>query len=101
MALQGKKSLDLWRVACETLLQQKTYKTLAMQMGWVSAAGNLKTSAEMAYRYGLGDWEFDESHTALDDALIETALMARMFALKKPINYGIIPCPWRLVQKAA
>ncbi len=100
MAINDKKMLDLWRVSCETLLQQKTYKKLAKEMGWVSAAGNLKTSAEVAYRYGMGAWEFDESHTALDDALIETELLKKLFSLKKKINYGIIAHPWRLVNAA-
>lgn len=99
MAINDKKMLDLWRVSCETLLQQKTYKKLAKEMGWVSPAGNLKTSAEVAYRYGMGAWEFDESHTALDDAMIETELLKKLFSLKKQINYGIIAHPWRLVNK--
>ena len=101
MAINDKKMLDLWRVSCETLLQQKTYKKLAVEMGWVSPAGNIKTSAEVAYRYGLGAWEFEESHTALDDALIETELLAKLFKLKKQVNYGIVAHPWRLVNKAA
>lgn len=100
MAIKGKKELDLWRVSCETLLQQKTFRKVAVEQKWLSPAGNLKTSAEIAYRYGLGDWSFGESHTALDDALIETALMARLFGLKKAINYGIVHHPWRLAQAA-
>lgn len=99
MAIHDKKLLDLWRVSCETLLQQKTYKKLATKLGWVSAAGNIQTSAEVAYRYGVGDWEFSESHTALDDALIETELLQKLFKLKKKVNYGIVAHPWRLVNK--
>ena len=99
MTINDKKMLDLWRVSCETLLQQKTYKKLAAELGWVSPAGNIKTSAEVAYRYGLGAWEFEESHTALDDALIETELMKKLFSLKQKINYGIVAHPWRLVNK--
>lgn len=99
MAINDKKMLDLWRVSCETLLQQKSYKKLAIELGWVSPAGNIKTSAEVAYRYGMGAWEFEESHTALDDALIETELMAKLFSLKKKVNYGIVAHPWRLVNK--
>lgn len=100
MALKGRKELDLWRVSCETLLQQKTYRKAATLNGWVSAAGNLQTSAEAAFRYAFGEWEFSESHTALDDAIIETRLMARLFGLKKKVNYGIIHHPWRLAQAA-
>jgi DNA polymerase III epsilon subunit-like protein len=99
LAINNMQLLDLWRVSCETLLQQKTYKKLAVKMGWVSPAGNIKTSAEVAYRYGMGAWEFEESHTALDDALIETELLKKLFKLKKKINYGIVAHPWRLVNK--
>lgn len=99
MAIHKMQKLDLWRVSCETLLQQKTYKKLAVELGWVSPAGNIKTSAEVAYRYGMGAWEFAESHTALDDALIETELLKKLFSLKKKVNYGIIAHPWRLVNK--
>lgn len=91
--------LDLWRVCCETFLQQKTFKSLAHRLGWVSPAGNIRTSAEMAFRYGTGDWEFSESHTALDDAIIESIILVKVFATKKKVNYGLIAHPWRLVNR--
>jgi DNA polymerase III epsilon subunit-like protein len=93
------KQLDLWRVCCETLLQQKTFKKLAKKLNWISPAGNFRTNAQVAFRYGMGEWEFDESHTALDDALIETQIMAKVFKTKQKINYGLISHPWRLVQE--
>lgn len=93
------KQLDLWRVCCETLLQQKNFKKLAKELKWVSPAGNLRTNAQVSYRYGMGEWEFDESHTALDDALIETKIMKKVFSTKQKINYGLIAHPWRLVQE--
>ena len=99
MAIAKRKQLDLWRMACEGLLQQKTFKKWATDMGHLSAAGNIKTSAEVAYQYGTGLWEFEESHTALDDSLIEKDLMVRMFGLNKKVNYGIKHHPWRLVNQ--
>lgn len=98
LAINKREMLCLWRVACETLLQQKTFKKLAKEMDWISPAGNIRTNAEVAFKYGTGQWEFVESHTALDDALIEMQLAVRMFSLKKKINYGILHHPWRLVQ---
>ena len=68
----GLNQLDLWQFACETRLSQTTYKNLAHQRGWVSAAGNIRTGAEYAYRFCSGDHGFIEDHTALSDALIET-----------------------------
>jgi hypothetical protein len=90
-------NLCLWRFTCETILQHENYVRVAEHMGWISAAGNLKTNAEVAYKFGFGEWEFSESHTALDDAMIETKLMAKLYALNQVVNYGILAHPWRIV----
>ena len=98
------KQLCIWRFACETKLNTQLYKDLAREQGWVSSAGNLKTGAEYAYRFCRGDWGFKESHTALDDALIETEILADCFASKKRIPYNDISdkyanAPWRIVNQ--
>ena len=90
--------LDLWRFACETKLSQQTYRNLALDLGWVSAAGNIKTGAEYAYRFCAGNWGFIEDHTALSDAIIETHIMAECFKTKKTIPYNKVGGqPWRIV----
>ena len=92
------QQLDLWRFACETKLSQKTYKNLALDLGWVSAAGNIKTGAEYAYRFCAGDWGFIEDHTALSDARIETHIMAECFKAKKTVPYNKVGgAPWKIV----
>jgi len=99
---KGLKVLDIWQFACETKLSQKAYKKLARSRGWVSPKGNIKTSAEFCYRFTSGNHDFIESHTALDDAIIETQILAGCFAQKKKIPYGKINAqPWRLVQDRA
>ena len=90
--------LDIWQFACETKLSQRAYKKLARQMGWVSPVGNIRTGAEYANRFCSGDWGFKEAHTALDDALIETQILAKCYACKQRVPYGIINAhPWRIV----
>jgi hypothetical protein len=90
-------TLDVWQFACETVLSQSAYKRLALERGWVSDAGNMRTGAEYAYRFCSGDWGFIESHTALDDARIEGDIMARCFDQHKKAPYGIINAsPWRI-----
>lgn len=92
------KQLDLWRFACQTKLSSKLYRKLALEMGWVSAKGNIKTSAECAYRYIMGDWNFIENHTALDDAKIETKILASCYASHKKIPYNVVNSQaWKLV----
>ena len=96
----GLNQLDLWQFACETRLSQTTYKNLAHQRGWVSAAGNIRTGAEYAYRFCSGDHGFIEDHTALSDAIIETDILTACYACKKSVPYGIMNAqPWRIVNE--
>ena len=90
--------LDIWQFACETKLSQARYKEIARELGWVSAAGNIRTGAEYAYRFCSGDFGFIEDHTALSDAIIETKILADCYACKKSVPYGIVNAqPWRIV----
>ena len=90
--------LDIWQFACETKLSQARYKEIARNLGWVSAAGNIKTGAEYAYRFCSGDHGFIEDHTALSDAIIETKILADCYACKKSVPYGVMNAqPWRIV----
>ena len=90
--------LDIWQFACETKLSQARYKEIALDLGWLSAAGNIKTGAEYAYRFCSGDFGFIEDHTALSDAIIETQILAACYACKKSVPYGIMNAqPWRIV----
>ena len=93
--------LDIWRFACETKLNQATYKRLARAQDWVSDAGNIRTGAQYAYRFCSGDWGFIEDHTALSDARIETAILAECFRQKKRVPLNDIQDkyaaqPWRI-----
>ena len=98
----GLDQLDLWQFACETKLNQATYKKIARDLGWVSAAGNIRSGAEYAYRFCSGDHGFIEDHTALSDAEIEGEIMAACFATKKRIPYNVVNgSPWRLIQDSA
>lgn len=94
--------LDIWRFACETKLNQRAYKQLAAELGWLTDAGNIKTGAENAYRYIIGDWGFIEDHTALSDAQIETVILAACFSARKRIPYNMVKDkyasrPWAIV----
>ena len=96
----GLQILDIWQFACETKLSQARYKEIARELGWVSAAGNIRTGAEYAYRFCSGDFGFIEDHTALSDAVIETQIMADCYACKKSVPYGIMNAqPWRIVNE--
>lgn len=88
---------DIWGMACESILQRKAYKNSAIENGWVTEKGNIKTGAEFAYRYISDNKVFEEEHMGLDDVIIETAIMAATIATKKKLTRTEIPQPWRLV----
>lgn len=92
-------TICIWNMACQLLFTQKKYQRLATDNNWISEKGNFKTSAEMAYRYLTGEHEFTESHTGLEDVIIESQIFAKCMAMHKKVNKGIdIQC-WKIPQK--
>lgn len=94
---KGTKELCLWKFACNTELQSDAFEELAMAQGWVSPAGNLRTNAEVAYKFMTGNLNFSESHTALDDALIELDLLKLLMAKHAELPFGVGGATWQLV----
>jgi DNA polymerase III epsilon subunit-like protein len=87
-----------WGMACETILRQKTFFKIANAEKWVSECGNVKTSAEVAYRYINHLHDFEEAHTALNDAIIETAIFAKCVGSHKKMTKNIMVMPWKIPQ---
>ena len=90
--------LCIWSLACEVLYTQKTFRKIAESQGWITEKGNLKTSAEIGHRYINKDYDFIESHTGLEDVLIEVGIMERCFRQNKSHKSGILENPWRIPQ---
>lgn len=73
---------DLWSSACEKLINNISYKKMCLENEMISASGEFfKTSAETTFRYISKTIDFDENHTAIEDAEIETAILLKI--LKK------------------
>lgn len=86
---------DLWGLATKHLLNNATYKKQCLNNEMLTASGTFfKTSAEATYRYLKDKYDFDEAHTALDDATIETYILSRI-AQRSAITIGIIFFPFR------
>lgn len=81
------KQLCIMKWAQKTRLNTKSYRKWCKENGFITPTGRAKTTAEVAYRYFFGNWDFVETHTALDDALMETELLAALFKSKKKIPY--------------
>jgi len=86
--------IDVWNVAIDILMNNKNYKTFCRENGFISDAGNYKTSAEVCYRYLTNEIDFDESHTAMDDCEIEMTIFLTCVKRKKKIEIGIRNNPW-------
>lgn len=80
---------DLWGLACTRLINETKYKNKCLELSMITASGlYFKTSAETTFRYLIDGYDFEEEHTALNDAIIETEILQR--ALKKgKIEQGI------------
>lgn len=90
---------DLWGMSCEHLLNNDEYKTMCHDNGWTTASGKYyKTSAETTYRFMTGNTDFDEAHTALDDAIIESEIFAQIVKKSiKNLTIGITYFPFRIL----
>ena len=97
--------LCLWDFACGALFNTQLYHDTAHRMGqeagWITPANNVRTNAEKAYAYLTGDYGFIESHTALEDAQIETEILHRLLKKKMTIPYNNpnIGMPWQRAQQ--
>lgn len=90
---------DIWALACEYIMDSDEYRDFAWDEGWVTDSGKYyKTSAEVAYRFLSHNREFVEAHTALDDAEIESEILASIIRKdKKKLKMGIVAFPFRIV----
>ena len=86
---------DLWGLATTHLLNNVSYKKNCISYDMFTNSGTFfKTSAESAYRYLCDKYDFIESHTALDDATIETFILSKI-ANRHAITMGIKYFPFR------
>lgn len=67
----GVKMWDTLSMAQDTICKQKIYKIWCEENGYTTTNGRPKATAEILYRYIVNDNNFIESHTALEDVLIE------------------------------
>ena len=90
---------DLWGLSCKYIMDNDDYKATCLQNGWQTESGKyFKTSAETAYRFASGQLDFDEAHTAIDDADIESEIFALIVKkAKNQVEMGIEYFPFRIL----
>ena len=68
--------VDIWGLAVDNFATKEEYKDFCLTNKYFSKY--FSTSAETMYRYLNKDTDFIESHTALDDAVIETEILDKL-----------------------
>lgn len=86
----------IWNMACQLLYTQKRFADFAIQYDYFSPSGNLRTSAEIGFRYLTNETQFTEEHQGLQDVLIECQIMAKCYAQHKKVNKSINKTCWRI-----
>lgn len=97
--VKGREWLCIWHLATTTFMQSADFRTTAYYQHWLSDKGNFKTSAEIAYRYLTGKFDFIEDHTGLEDVKIETEILKYCLKnYKGVVSYGLKFMSWQNVQ---
>ena len=81
--------IELWdtlKMAQDTICRQWTYKEWCYNNGYVTKNGRPRATAEILYKYITGNEQFKESHTGLEDVLIEKEIFAHCVAQHKPMR---------------
>lgn len=89
----------IWHMACQTICSQKKYYDFCIANNFVSAAGNISTTAETVYAFITNNPDFEEEHKGLEDVLIETAIFAECVKKHKKMNRNIYRACWRIPQR--
>ncbi len=74
---------DLWTLTCEYFAKGKVFKKFAIKNHKLTnSAIYFSTTAESVYQYYQKDLEFNETHTALNDAEIEAVILTKLIKAK-------------------
>lgn len=68
----------------------KSYRKYCEKYDYLTKRGEVRLTAEILYRYISGRNDFIESHTALDDCMIEKEILAYFFRRKKKMEKVLI-----------
>lgn len=88
------KDTEVWdtlKMARDVIITTKGYQAFCERNGYMTKhkTPRPRATAEIIYRYITGENEFIESHTALEDVLIEVKILAYCFAKHRPMAKGV------------
>lgn len=82
----GVEVWDSLKMVRTTIAKQKTYKEWCKRNSYMTKNGQVRMTAEIVYRYITGNNEFVESHTGLEDVLIEKEIFAHCVRQHKKMD---------------
>lgn len=94
----GTEFFCVWHMACTSILNTKNFADFAVENGFISEAGNIRTNAEVTYRYLTGQLDFVESHTGLEDVQIEREIFLAVRGSGMEYSEKVCFSCWRKVQ---
>ena len=80
------KICDTLKMARDVIAKTPTYINFCQENGYLTKNGQVRLTAEILYRYITGDMEFEESHTGLEDVLIEKEILRYCYAKHKAMR---------------
>lgn len=82
-------SVEIWdtmKMAESVICQMPTYKKFCAENGYLLKNGKPRKTAEILWRFISKDTDFKESHTGLEDVLIEAGIMHYCYRQHKPMK---------------
>lgn len=80
------KICDTLKMSRDVILKMPTYQRFCKENNYLTKRGQPQATAEVLYRYISGNNTFDESHTGLEDAEIETQILAYCYKQHKKMR---------------
>lgn len=77
---------DTKRMARSVMCKMPTYKKFCTENGYLTENGQPRAGAEILYRFISKDNDFQESHTGLEDVIIEAEIMLYCMKQKKKME---------------
>lgn len=77
---------DTLKMARDVIAKMPTYKRFCEENGYMTKNGQVRLTAEILHRFITKDNEFIESHTGLEDVLVEVGILAYCYRQHKPMR---------------
>lgn len=85
----GVEICDTLKMARQVIAKMPTYKKFCMEHDYMTKNHQVRLTAEILYRFIKHDLDFEESHTGLEDVLIEKEILAYLFRQHKPMTKAL------------